>query len=312
MTLSAQSFHSNGKLLLTGEYLVLKGAQALALPIKQGQSLSVTEAEAEGHALLHWTALSPNGLWIKVLFELPSLDIIHSSDATKTAKLHMILLTLKQLNPQLFDGSRSFQVKTQLDFDPEWGFGTSSTLIANLAKWAKVDPYALLRLSIGGSGYDIACAYASAPLFYRLEQLKPVVSKAGFAPPFSNQLFFIYSGTKQDSAIGIRQFVHQTEDTDVSDVVSIVSRIGAEAAQTHDFRTFCSLMDAHEHLMADLLKHEPLKTKFPDFDGHLKHLGAWGGDFMLAMSEQSYEDVVSYFASKGLNTVFAYYDLVHQ
>jgi len=36
-----RKFYSNGKLLLTGEYVVLDGAKALALPTKKGQSLLV-------------------------------------------------------------------------------------------------------------------------------------------------------------------------------------------------------------------------------------------------------------------------------
>ncbi len=34
-------FHSNGKLLITGEYAVLDGALALAVPTQFGQSLEV-------------------------------------------------------------------------------------------------------------------------------------------------------------------------------------------------------------------------------------------------------------------------------
>ena len=40
-----QTFYSNGKLLLTGEYLVIDGAKALAIPTQKGQSLSVKETE---------------------------------------------------------------------------------------------------------------------------------------------------------------------------------------------------------------------------------------------------------------------------
>ena len=36
-----KTFYSNGKLLITGEYLVLDGAKALALPTKYGQYLTV-------------------------------------------------------------------------------------------------------------------------------------------------------------------------------------------------------------------------------------------------------------------------------
>jgi mevalonate kinase len=36
-----ETFYSNGKLLITGEYLVLDGATAFALPTKIGQNLIV-------------------------------------------------------------------------------------------------------------------------------------------------------------------------------------------------------------------------------------------------------------------------------
>ena len=36
-----QTFYSNGKLLLTGEYVVLDGAKALAVPTRFGQNLIV-------------------------------------------------------------------------------------------------------------------------------------------------------------------------------------------------------------------------------------------------------------------------------
>ena len=48
-------FKSNGKFLLTGEYLVLKGATALALPLKKGQSLDVETLDSN-EGLIHWDA----------------------------------------------------------------------------------------------------------------------------------------------------------------------------------------------------------------------------------------------------------------
>ena len=41
--METQTFYSNGKLLITGEYVVLDGAKALALPTKFGQSLVVKQ-----------------------------------------------------------------------------------------------------------------------------------------------------------------------------------------------------------------------------------------------------------------------------
>ena len=40
------TYRANGKLLLTGEYLVLHGAKAIALPLKVGQQLTAIEGGA--------------------------------------------------------------------------------------------------------------------------------------------------------------------------------------------------------------------------------------------------------------------------
>ena len=45
------SFHANGKLLISGEYVVLDGGLALAIPTKKGQFLHF---EPTNHSILHW------------------------------------------------------------------------------------------------------------------------------------------------------------------------------------------------------------------------------------------------------------------
>ena len=52
-----QTFNSNGKLLLTGEYLVLDGAKALAVPTIFGQSLSL---ELIDEAKIIWSSFDEN------------------------------------------------------------------------------------------------------------------------------------------------------------------------------------------------------------------------------------------------------------
>jgi mevalonate kinase len=310
MSHQPQVFSSNGKLLLTGEYLVLRGANALALPVNLGQTLEIETFEGSGHPHMSWFAFAPGKQWFKTTFELPELDIIATDDRPKSAKLQLILLTLKQLKPELFDGTNSYKVITRLGFEPEWGLGSSSTLIANLAKWAKNDPYTLLNFSIGGSGYDIACANAESPLFYRLNLLRPEVKKASFKPVFADKLFFVYRGQKKDSSQGISNFNELTEGQDLSQLIEKVSAISLEAAQTENFDVFCNLMNSHEALLSGILLQPVLKHYYPDFDGHLKSLGAWGGDFMLAMTNAGKDYVTDYFSAHGLNTVFEYHALI--
>ncbi|HRI60243.1 MAG TPA: hypothetical protein PK228_10985, partial [Saprospiraceae bacterium] len=149
--------HAHGKLLLTGEYFVLDGARALALPVRYGQTLHV-EAGTEP-ARLSWTSKNEDGTaWFLAEYELPGLVPVTFNDKKTAGTLASILQACRRQNPDFLTGSQSYKVLTQNDFPRDWGLGTSSTLIAALAKWAQVDPYPVLFDTMGGSGYDIACA----------------------------------------------------------------------------------------------------------------------------------------------------------
>ena len=58
-----QKFYSNGKLLLTGEYMVLDGAIALAIPTKFGQSLTVEKLE---EPKINWKSIDKNGKVLEI------------------------------------------------------------------------------------------------------------------------------------------------------------------------------------------------------------------------------------------------------
>ncbi len=305
-----KSFRSNGKLLLTGEYLVLRGALSLALPLKYGQSLTIKTEKSTGDGGIYWHAQAPKGLWFNTRLSLPHLDIVESTDLQKAAKLQIILLTLKQLKPEIFEQGMDYKVETQLNFEPKWGLGSSSTLIANLAAWAGVNPYTLLNYSIGGSGYDIACALANKPLFYHLESMRPKVEHLIFRPPFADKLYFIYLGQKQDSSGEVRNFNQLVEGKDLKVQTEQISTISRVVATTTSFPEFCEQMNRHEAIMSQILAKPPVKTQFPDFDGHLKSLGAWGGDFVLAMYDGGSQNLRKYFETQGLKTVFTYDELV--
>ena len=64
---TAQTFAARGKLLLTGEYLVLDGARALALPTHPGQGLRVVRTDEAD--VLHWRSRDHRGrLWLDEAF----------------------------------------------------------------------------------------------------------------------------------------------------------------------------------------------------------------------------------------------------
>lgn len=188
-----KSWYSHGKLLISGEYLVMEGAKSFALPLKQGQSLSLKSNNKKG--LLIWNALLSDGNWFQATFDTKKLNIIETSNRQLAEKLSQILLACRQLSTTFLKEETGFSVETKLDFNPEYGFGSSSTLISNIALWADVSPFELLRLTFGGSGYDIACARIHSPLFYQLTDTGPKIEEVTFNHTYKKQIdqFFILS-----------------------------------------------------------------------------------------------------------------------
>ena len=326
-------YSSHGKFLLTGEYLVLKGALALALPLKLGQSLEVKEL-GSNNKQLHWEAYRPEGKWFSVTLNRENFSNFSTNDTEKALRLSQILQAVKQLNPKAFEGN-DLTFTTRLDFDPNWGLGSSSTLIANLARWANVNPYELLKMTFGGSGYDIACATAEGPIYYQLTMSKPAFRQAqrpsldsptkvpepvegptplveliNFQPPFAEHLFFIYQGQKQSSSKEIKAFLSKTNPIDLQKDIEAVSEISRAVPQCENLDEFGMLMQCHERIIARCIGQEPVQKRFPDFEGVLKSLGAWGGDFILAATEWDEKQVKEYFKKKGLNVVFSYGEIV--
>lgn len=309
MTEHAFQTRAKGKLLITGEYAVLDGALALALPVRYGQTLRVEPADTAG--VLHWEALNADGAtWFSGEFGRPSFEIIRSNDSGTAERLRQILLVIRQLNPDFLAGEQAgLRIVTQIDFPRQWGLGTSSTLIAAIARWAGVDPYALLAATFGGSGYDLACAYAEAPVLFHLKNGRPVVAEAHFSPAFSAQLYFVFLGKKQDSREGIRRYREKKEDS--TSLVAEVSALTLRALQAGSLAEFEQVLAAHEVLMQKILDlPRARELYFPDYWGEVKSLGAWGGDFVLVTSARSEAETRDFFNEKGFGVFMRWKDMI--
>ena len=121
----------NGKLLISGEYFVLDGAKAFALPCKFGQRFSITyqNVEFKSEHILQWKAYTKlNVLWIDAIIDLKSFTLLN--DANKEAKMLLdILKVCKTLNTQFLNIDKNIIIEAKLDFPRSWGLGSSSTLI---------------------------------------------------------------------------------------------------------------------------------------------------------------------------------------
>ncbi len=302
-------YKSNGKLLLTGEYLVLQGALALALPLKLGQSLEVKVLETDNN-IIHWDAYSPKGLWFSAMLNKHDFSVRGSDDMDKALMLSKIFKAVKSQNDDILKEKGDYDFVTCLDFDPEWGLGSSSTLINNMASWAGVNPYKLLRDTFGGSGYDIACASAAEPLFYNLERGEARCGEAGFNSLFADNLFFLYEGHILSSANEVSNFNERLMTHDFGDDIYTISELTLSLPNINSLKDFRGFIDIHESIMSNCLDRPAIKTQFPDFDGSLKSLGAWGGDFFLAATAMPQDEVFSYFHDKGFDVILRYNDVV--
>jgi len=302
----AQHFYGHGKLLITGEYLVLDGALALAIPTKKGQKLTVAEAEQPG---ITWEGLKESGeVWFT--FHLDYALFKQSQPAASEnpeIRLLQILLVAQKLNPEFLKEQPSLKVTTQLEFHQKWGLGSSSTLIYMLAQWAEVDAYKLLKLTFGGSGYDIACAGNDSPILYQRSEGVPQVFQTNFYPDFSDQLFFVYLNKKQNSREAIANYRKQPEARK-KEAIQKVSGITETLLTVDSIFSFNVLIEAHERIIASVLNIPTVKQNlFPDFKGSIKSLGAWGGDFILATGGPEAQD---YFKAKGYKTILSFDEMI--
>jgi len=302
-----KEFYSNGKLLITGEYLVLDGAKAFSLPTKFGQNLIVEE---KSKPEIDWKSYDADGsIWYQDTFTFEEIIILDNSK--KESSVRNTLLTILheafKLNPNSVNQNKGYHIATHLTFQRNWGLGTSSTLINNIAQWLQIDSFSLLKNSFGGSGYDIACAQNDSPILYYLDNDKPIVEKVIFAPIFSENLYFVYLEKKQSSNAAITSYV-ENKNRELSKLIVKNDSITEKVLNSKTLEEFAFALEKHEAEMSLILEMETIKESiFPDFEGVIKSLGAWGGDFVLAISKENPTD---YFIQKGFKTIIPYKNMI--
>ena len=301
-----KTFYSNGKLLITGEYVVLDGAKALALPTKFGQNLIVEEAN---NNLIHWKSFDHDGsIWFEETISFSSIikkemfTEIHNIKNTLIEILHEAY----KLNSNFVTESKGYRITTELTFPKFWGLGTSSTLINNIAQWLEIDAYILLKNSFGGSGYDIACAQNDSAILYQLIEDRPVVETIDFHPDFTNKIYFVYLNKKQSSKEAIASYLEKQGI--IANTIIKINAITTTVAHSKEAKEFALALQKHEIEMSNVLELLTVQEAlFEDFEGVIKSLGAWGGDFVLAIAK---ENPTNYFKERGYEVIIPYNEMI--
>jgi mevalonate kinase len=300
--------YSNGKLLLTGEYFILFGAKALAMPVKYGQEIKVSSGEKQG--VLTWTAESPDGVWFRAEIKVPQLEVLTTDSEQKAYFLMNLLFAAREINSTFLSSDVALNVHTTTNFPIEWGLGTSSTLINNIAHWATIDPFLLHHAVSRGSGYDVACADRKEAFIYELkESANFSASDAELNWPFRKQLYFVYSGAKKHTEQHLSSFFNHSQ-IQFKELAEI-SKITESVAKERSLGNFIEKIQRHEYIVAKLLNTQPVKTRrFSDFQGAVKSLGAWGGDFMLIATHLETPYVRKYFEQFNLSVIIPFEDML--
>ena len=301
-------YKGNGKLLLSGEYFVLSGANALALPTRMGQSFKVKE-QSRGYDLVWRSYDKDDNLWFEAKYSLYNFSILQSTDEDKAKWLGGLIQACCKQNSEFLSTWKGYQVTSKIDYPIDWGLGSSSTLINFLAEWADINPYILLFDTLGGSGYDVACARAEGPLIYHMGQESISIDHLGKSLPGSKYLYFLYSGKSQDTVEAVKAYKQKKNPS--KKVIDRISEISREFGVVSSYKTIINLVEEHEDIISEHLDKPKIKELlFPDFWGQIKSLGAWGGDFYLVVSNKGTEVTRKYFSDKGYDIFFEYDQII--
>lgn len=297
-----KEYWSPGKLLITSEYAVIDGAKALAIPCKFGQDLKVEDNHT---GIIDWTGkTNTDETWLTCQFDSKTLAVISSNDSEKARRLSKYLLSAKNLSSIFPIAGAS--IETNLDFPADWGLGSSSTLLTNIAKWLAIDAFELHFAVSKGSGYDIACGLSKSPILYHATNQKASFSKVDFDPVFKDNIYFIHLNQKQISDSEVTRYSEIKKEIDLHAVVEKFTGLTEQILNANALETFEALLVEHENLMSHVLQRETIReSHFQMYSGGvIKSLGAWGGDFVMVTAKHI-EDL-DYFKNKGFSTIIPY------
>lgn len=301
-----KTFYSNGKLLITAEYVVLDGAIALALPTKFGQNLTIEEGESD---IIQWKSIDADGsIWFEDA--IPFSSVVRKEHYGEPHNIKNTLIEILHeaylMQPDFINQSHGYHITTELTFPKFWGLGTSSTLLNNIAQWLRIDAYELLRRSFGGSGYDLACAQNDSAITYQLVMEQPIIEPVDFHPSFSETIYFVYLNRKQSSKAAIASY--KAKQGNLLKTIEKINAITQTIINAKEAKEFALALQQHEIEMSAVLETKTVQESlFADFDGVVKSLGAWGGDFVLVLSKENPTD---YFKEKGYKTVLRYDEMI--
>lgn len=288
-----------GKIMLSGEYAVLKGARSLSFPVQFGQLFTFS-------ASCNSITISTNykGKQLFNGFFTKKGDIVTTSSSKQARFMEEVLKTIVKI---MHKDLPPFNLEIASEYPLSWGLGSSSSFITGICRFLDIHPLSVNEKMKHSSGFDVATQWKETPVLYK-KLPRPVLEEAKVDFPFANQLYFVWQGKKQSSKKSIQEFHKITWSKNELQRITTISQ---ELLRIKKIEGFIALIEEHEKTLSKVLKMPVLQEKISAFEGiPAKSLGAWGGDFALLVWRESFQKLKLHLRPAGYTVVIPWSKMV--
>ncbi|MEY3781361.1 MAG: hypothetical protein EBT66_04115 [Bacteroidetes bacterium] len=291
--------------MLCGEYAVTIGVEALAVPVSVGQWMHVWEFDSPGeqHRIL-WEAKDRDGAtWLNESFALPLVEV-GDGERDERKIIHQLLAMAPENTWKI---GKSYRIETQLEFDRSSGLGSSSTMVSNFSRFARLDAQAVQQQLFGGSGYDVAVAEVGKGLVFWKDGENNHWGPWTISSGLTQDWKVVFLGKKQNSRNSLADVKARLQEIQNDDfMLHQLQQVAGAVKMAQQV----SMVEAGLEMWQALLSMSlGLETPYQHFGiqpvkgGLCKWLGAWGGDMLLVNQTfaETHADILAKYKSTPWN-----------
>lgn len=275
--------------MLCGEYAVTIGVEALALPVSLGQWMYVWEFDSPGGGdRLIWEAKEKDGsTWLNESFALPleTMEAETEKSSERDRSREVLHSMLSMVAEGFWKTGKSYRIETQLEFDRSSGLGSSSTMVANFARFAGLDAQKVQQKVLGGSGYDVAVAELGKGLAFWKNAEVANWDAWKLSADLTSKWKIVFLGKKQNSRNALADVKGKLMEIEKDDfLMHQLQQVCAAVKMANQVPMLEAGLEMWQAILAMSLGLETPYQHFkfqPTKGGLCKWLGAWGGDMLL-------------------------------
>ena len=261
---------------------------------------------------LIWEAKEKDGnTWLNESFALPleAMEAETEKSSERDRSREVLHSMLSMVTEGFWKTGKSYRIETQLEFERSSGLGSSSTMVANFARFAGLDAQLVQQKVFGGSGYDVALAELGKGLVFWKNGEVANWDKWSLSSDLTSKWKIVFLGKKQNSRSAL------------SDVKAKLTAMKNDDFLMRQLQQVCAAVKLADQVpmleaglemwQAILAMSLELETPYQHFKfqplkgGLCKWLGAWGGDMLLIndVFAESEQDALKKFQTVSWNDI---------